>query len=162
MWYSVIICVINCDQVSLYFIKFDHVWPGVIISDQVLIICDQVSSFVIKCQLYVIRYHLHKWILQGGQSNLKFKYMNDQNVERKLGTQTTAKNILLELSLQLRMWIDAQNAEVLLEITQVNVIDWSIGQVRDQINYCSECRSSIETHTSEYYRVVDWLKLEFK
>ena len=75
-------------------------------------------------------------ILQGGQSNLKFKYMNDQNVERKLGTQTTAKNIeiLLELSLQLRMWIDDQNAEVLLEITQVNVIDWSIGQVRDKIN----------------------------
>ena len=30
--------------------------------------------------------------------------------------------------------INAQNVEVLLELMQVNVIEWSIGQVRGQIN----------------------------
>ena len=46
-----------------------------------------------------------------------------------------------------------------MEITQVNVIDWLVGQVRDQINQCSECRGSIGTHLSECNRVC---KLEIK
>ena len=40
---------------------------------------------------------------------------------------------------------------VLLELTQVNVKDWTIGQVGDQINQCSECRGSIGTHSSKCY-----------
>ena len=45
-------------------------------------------------------------------------------------------------------WINAQNVGVLLELTQVNVIKLSIGQVGDQ---CSECRGYIGTHTSKCY-----------
>ena len=44
--------------------------------------------------------------------------------------------------------INAQNVGVLLELTQVNVIKWAIGQVGDQ---CSECRGYIGTHTSKCY-----------
>ena len=51
-------------------------------------------------------------------------------------------------------YIDAQNEEVQLELTQVNVTAGSmkVGYWKD---YCSEFRGSIGTHTSEFWRVVN-------